>query len=167
MKGIKKIFAVLFALTLLLCGCGAGGNNAEAESEAANVDLEAFYNSLKEEFGWEDAYFAEMDDELMEAFYPGLNALNAKQLIVKMPNMSAVVNEYVFAEYENEEDAAAAAEILQERVTMQAEGGAWYPESMEQWGKATVLTNGNYVAMIAGGEQQAAIEEMWNAQFQA
>ena len=44
-----------------------------------------------------------------------------------------MVNEIVLAECGTEEDAATAASILQDRVDAQAEGGAWYPESMETW----------------------------------
>ena len=49
---------------------------------------------------------------------------------------------------------------------MQAEGGAWYPESMEAWGKGTVDQQGTYVAMIASAEYQDDIAARWQALFQ-
>ena len=79
--------------------------------------------------------------------------------------MSSVVNEVVFAQCKSEDDAASAAEILQSRADAQAEGGAWYPESMEAWGKAKVIQNGTYVAMIASAEHQTEIEDAFNALF--
>ena len=89
----------------------------------------------------------------------------AKQLLVKAPLMSSVVNELVLVECETAEDTQKAVEILQDRVDAQAEGGAWYPESMEAWGKAKVVQNGNYVAMVASAEHQDEIVEQFNDLF--
>lgn len=47
----------------------------------------------------------------------------------------------------------------------QAEGGAWYPESMETWSNAQVVQNGTYVAMIATADHQEEIAEQFNALF--
>ena len=58
-----------------------------------------------------------------------------------------------------------AASILQDRVDAQAEGGAWYPESMETWSNAQVVQNGTYVAMIATADHQEEIAEQFNALF--
>ena len=62
-------------------------------------------------------------------------------------------------------DAGAAAAILQTRVDSQAEGGAWYPESMEAWGKAQVIQRGTYVAMIASASYQQEMADAFNALF--
>ena len=64
-------------------------------------------------------------------------------------------------------DAAQAAKILQTRIDSQADGDAFYPETIDQWKAAKVLQNGAYVAMIASGEHQTEIEDAWNAQFGA
>ena len=80
--------------------------------------------------------------------------------------MSSVVNEIVLAQCATEEDAAAAAAILQDRVDAQAEGGAWYPESMEAWSNAQVIQEGAYVAMVACAQNQAEIVEQFQQQFQ-
>ena len=47
----------------------------------------------------------------------------------------------------------------------QAEGGAWYPESMEAWGKAQVIQRGTYVAMIASASYQQEMADAFNALF--
>ena len=90
---------------------------------------------------------------MLEGSYPGLADVATKQLIAKAPMISAVVNEIVLAECGTEEDAATAASILQDRVDAQAEGGAWYPESMETWSNAQVVQN------------QEEIAEQFNALF--
>ena len=141
---MKKLFA-LAAVALTLCGlltaCGS-------KTETANdVDLTGFYNALAEKYG--------------------LGEISTKQLLAKSPVMSYAVNEYVFMQCETEDDAAKATEILQTRIDSQADGDAFYPETIDQWKAAKVLQNGAYVAMIASGEHQTEIEDAWNAQFGA
>ena len=106
-----------------------------------------------------------VEGEMLESYYPGLGDIATKQLVAKMPLMCSVVNEIVLVQCESEEDATEAASILQSRVDSQAEGGAWYPESMEAWSKGSVIQQGTYVAMIASAEYQSEIEEAFNAQF--
>ena len=155
-------------LTGLLAGCRS------KEEGSAQVDLSAFYTGLAEEYHWSedpqtsqegDLLMSSVEGELLESYYPGLADVATEQLIVKAPMMSSVVNEVVFAQCKSEDDAASAAEILQSRADAQAEGGAWYPESMEAWGKAKVIQNGTYVAMIASAEHQTEIEDAFNALF--
>jgi hypothetical protein len=166
---MKKTFAMLLAAILLLgvlagCGGSTGGNEP---AESVTVDLTAFYDGLSAEYEWVPEGMMDLaaDEEMLEAFFPGLKDIPVKQLVLRTPMMSAVVNEIALVECENEADAAKVAEILRGRVTAQAEGGAWYPESMEAWGKAAVLTHGNYVAMIANGGAQSEIEAKFNALF--
>ena len=107
----------------------------------------------------------DVEDELLDSYYPGLGEIPAKQLSVKAPMISAVVNEIVLMECEDQEGADEAAAILQDRVTTQAEGGAWYPASMEAWGNAQVVQQGTYVALIATDGTQNEIAEQFNALF--
>ena len=161
---MKKLMTLALAAIMMLglVGCGS------KKEEQANVDLTGFYNSLATEYGWDDNTMANLTDdpELLEMYYPGLSEINTTQLIAKAPMLSSVVNEFVFLQSETEEDAAKAAEILQTRITAQAEGGAWYPESMEAWGRGVVDQQGTYVAMIASAEYQEDITAKWQAQFQ-
>ena len=158
---MKKLYAVM-AAALLLCGlltaCGS-------KTETANdVDLTGFYNALAEQYGWGDDMM-DLDSDMLEMYYPGLGDIAAKQFLAKSPVMSYAVNEYVFMQCETEDDAAQAAEILQTRIDTQAGGDAFYPETIDQWKAARVMTNGAYVALIASGEHQAEIEDAWSAQF--
>ena len=161
---MKKLMTLALAAIMMLglVGCGS------KKEEQANVDLTGFYNSLATEYGWDDNTMANLTDdpELLEMYYPGLSEINTTQLIAKAPMMSSVVNEFVFLQCETVEDAAKAAEILQTRITAQAEGGALYPESMEAWGRGVVDQQGTYVAMIASAEYQEDITAKWQAQFQ-
>lgn len=168
---MKKAFLFLLsALTLMMTLTACGGETAEP---AAEVDLQGFYQSLteaySEDFNWND-YLVDIEDEMLETYYPGLSELTAKQLVAKMPMMSAAVNEFVFMQCETEEDAAKAAEIFQSRIDYQAgdennPGGAWYPESIEAWKKAAVIRHGSYVALIASTDYQDGVAEQFNALF--
>lgn len=160
---MKRICTLALALLMtgLLAACGGG-----KETETANdVDLTAFYAGLKDAYGWSDDYMADIEGEMLESYYPGLGDLQTKQLVAKTPQMSSVVNELVFAQCETEEDAGKAAAILQDRMDTQAQGGAWYPESMEAWGRGIVIQQGTYVAMIASAEHQDEIVDSFNQLF--
>ena len=154
---MKKNFGLLLALgmLLLLAGCG--------QKQQETVDLKAFYQQLEQKYdlsGNED-----ITKEMQENFYPGLSSYSFRQFVAKAPMISFQVEEYVFAQCQSEEDAAAVAQILQKRINDQANGGAWYPESVESWEKAKVLTHGEYVAMIASATAQAEIEQSFNELF--
>ena len=164
---MKKSVSLLLALVLLvgiLAGCG--GTKEEAK-EPVNVDLTAFYEELTAAYEWVPEGMMDLaaDKEMLAGFFPGLESINTKQLVIMTPMMSAVVNEIALVECESEADAAKVAEILRERIKVQAEGGAWYPESMEAWSKADVLVQGTYVAMIANGQAQDEIEAKFNDLF--
>jgi len=107
----------------------------------------------------------EIEGEMLESAYPGLSDIPTEQFVAKMPIMSSVVNEMVFLQCRTEEDAANAAAILQDRIDVQADGGAWYPESMEAWGNGIVIQQGTYVGLIASAEHQDEISEKFNQLF--
>ncbi|WP_455581383.1 DUF4358 domain-containing protein [Dysosmobacter sp.] len=152
------LLALLSAALLSACG-------GKDETATPDVDLTDFYEDVKEEYGWSDGYMTDIEGELLESYYPGLGDISLKQLVAKAPMMSAVVNEMVFLQAETEEDAAAAAAILQDRIDLQAQGGAWYPESMEAWGRGIVIQQGAYVCMVASAEHQDEISEGFNNLF--
>ena len=157
---MKRILTLALSALLtmgLLTACGG----QEGDAEEAQVALNSLYAGWAEEYHWtEDAASSTEDDlllmnvegETLESYYPGLAELATEQLVAKAPMMSSVVNEIVLVQCGNEEDAAAAAAILQERADAQAEGGAWYPESMEAWSNAQVIQEGTYAALIASSQ---------------
>ena len=160
---MKKLFA-LVAVALTLCGLlTACGSKTETTND---VDLTGFYNALAEKYGWGDDMM-DLDGEMLEMYYLGLGDIAAKQFLAKAPVMSYAVSEDVFLQADSEQDAAQAVKILQTRIDSQADGDAFYPETIDQWKAAKVLQNGAYVAMIASGEHQTEIEDAWNAQFGA
>lgn len=161
---MRRWTALTCALLLMLSLLSACGGKEESAG-MVNVDLGEFYAQVEQNYEWNNGYMADIEGELLDSYYPGLTDIAAKQLIAKAPMMSSVVNELVFMECENVDDASAAAAILQDRVKMQAEGGAWYPESMEAWSKAIVIQQGPYVCMVASAEHQDEISQGFNDLF--
>ena len=147
-------------LTGVLTACGGTG-----KTETVDVDLKAFYDTIEETYGWNNGYMVDIEGDMLESYYPGLSEIPTKQFLAKAPMMSGVVNEVVLMQCESEDDAAKAVTILQQRITDQAEGGAWYPESMEAWSRGQVIQNGTYVAMIASAEFQSTWADDFNALF--
>ena len=165
---MKKTLSLLLAAMMLLAVMAGCGGTKEETKEPVNADLTAFYDELTAEYEWVPEGMMDLaaDKELLASFYPGLEAVNCKQLVIKTPMMSAVVNEIALAECESEADAAKVAEVFRERVKVQAEGGAWYPESIEGWqNNSRIVTNGNYVMMIAWALCDDAVAD-FEAKFQ-
>lgn len=169
---MKKLLTLALSALLTMSLLTACGGETTPQND---VDLTAFYNTLAEEYGWvedaassgpDDVLMSNIEGDLLESYYPGLADVATEQLIAKAPMISAVVNEIVLAQCATEEDAATAASILQDRVDAQAEGGAWYPESMETWSNAQVIQEGAYVAMVACAQHQAEIVEQFQQLFQ-
>ena len=115
MKKLALGLAVLLTVGLL-AACGS-----QTAQEEKDVDLTAFYTELAGKYSWvEDAASSGSDDllmtsiegEMLESYYPGLSDLATVQLVAKMPMMSSLVNEVVFAQCGSEEDAEAADEVF-------------------------------------------------------
>ena len=160
---MKKSMTILLALVLALGTLTACGN--QADSEAVDVDLPAFYTELEEKYQWGENYMVDIEGEMLENYYPGICDIPVAQFVAKAPMMSSVVNELVLMQCQSEEDAAEAAAILQTRAETQAEGGAWYPESMEAWSKAQIIQHGAYVAMFASASYQQEMVDGFEALF--
>ena len=159
MKRVLTFTMTLLLAMSLLTACGSSGK------QEPEVDLTAYFTQMVKDAGLDENYMTDLEGEMLESYYPGISDISTKQFLAKAPMMSGVVNEMVLMQCENEEDAGKAAAILQERIDTQAEGGAWYPESMEAWGNGQVIQHGTYVAMIASAGFQSAWADDFNALF--
>lgn len=165
-KWMNLTLTLAAMLTLTACG-GSGGD----QTETRDVDLTEVYASMEEVCDWwTDGYMEDLSEEMLDLYYPGLSELEPKQLIARTPMMSAAVNEVVLVECRTGEDADKAQEILQGRIDYQVgddtnPGGAWYPESIEQWEKTTVQRQGNYLALLAVTDTQSQLEDIFNQAF--
>lgn len=169
---MKKLMTLTLSLLMLLALTACGGGSGSGETETKDVDLNTVYASMEEVCDWwADGYMEDIPQDMLELYYPGLDALEAEQLIARTPLMSGVVNEVVLMKCKSSEDADKAQEILQARIDYQVgddtnPGGACYPESIEQWKKTTVQRQGNYLALLAVAETQSQLEDIFNQAFE-
>lgn len=194
-KMISAILALTMMLCLVACGGNNDNNNDKNDNNVNNnvnqnvdtnenetpdedvagtpdedvaetPDLTKFYQDYMTSLGEGNApMMMPADPDTLEAFYPGLAAIATKQAVVELAAMSAVAFEFALIEVENAEDVEAVKAILEARKAYQVDGGAWYPETIASWEKAEIIVNGNVVALIAAGEQQADAVAAFNALF--
>jgi len=161
---MKKTLTFVLAMTMLLVMAACGGKDDNAAKEAP--DLTKYYEDFMASLGEGNApAMMELDADMTEAFYTGLNEIETSQKLIQAAAMSAVAYEFALVETANADDAAKVQEIFQARKDAQINGGAWYPETIAAWEKAEVIVNGNVVALIVAGEQQADAVEAFNALF--
>ena len=145
-----------------------GGTEEAPEDSPKEIDLTAFYNTLREENTWPELMNVTEDanmKELLDSYYPGLAEIAAKQRRVYIAAISAAVGEIALVEVENAEDVQAVEDIFQARIDYQVgddatPGGAWYPETIEGWKtKSRIVSHGNYVMLAVGDASASAVEE--------
>lgn len=152
---MKKLIAMLLALTCVLALTACGGREGDFDEQAP--DLNQYYEDFMATLGADNTpAMMDLEGENLDAFYPGLSSYGTKQAVVKAAAISSVPFEFALVELEKESDAEAVADLFQARVDSQAQGGAFYPETIASWEKAQVLTKGRVVALICAGDQQEA-----------
>ena len=141
---MKKLLCVLLAVmtVLALAACGdktPQQNGGQQDQPAQSVDLKKAAEDAIASIGNEDiVLMPEEDTDSIEAQYPGLTAVETKQLVVYWPPVVEVTNGA---------DAETVRGILQQRVDNAANDTA-YPENAPAWkNNSAVTVNGNYVVM--------------------
>ena len=166
---MKRIFAIALAcvMTLSLAACGGGDKPAAStpsQEPSFGADLTAFYNEIMSA-AEEGPMMMDLaaDAEMLEVMYPGLGAIETKQLVVASPAMSAVAIEFAFAEVANAADVEAVKAIFQSRIDAQVNGGAWYPETIEGWkNNSEIVVIDNYVCLFVCSEKDGMIDAFRN-----
>ena len=145
-----------------------GGTDSTETETSEEINLSAFYNTLREGNIWPELMDLTTDanmKELLDSYYPGLAEIAAKQRRVYIAALSAAVGEFALVEVENAEDVQAVEDIFQARIDYQVgddatPGGAWYPETIEGWKtKSRIVSHGNYVMLAVGDASASAVEE--------
>jgi len=141
-----------------------------ATDQPADIEAARRADGYRNRWFMDPLYKGRFPEDMLELYYPGLAALEPEQLIARTPVMSAAVNEVVLVKCKSSEYADKAQEILQARIDYQVgdetnPGGAWYPESIEQWEKTTVQRQGNYLALLAVADTQSQLEDIFNQAF--
>ena len=162
-----KLISLLLAaamMLMLLTGCGnpavpettapatAAPTERAPETTAPQAelpDLETLYNQgieVLNQMG-DDApiLFPETDVNYLENFYPGLAAVELKQLYAGVAPVTNAPFEIILVEVANEADVQTVLDIFQARVDRES-GDSTYPENAEAWmNKCRITNRGNYV----------------------
>ena len=145
---MKKILLLLLALTVSVAFFGCG----EKESgPAAGTPLSSFYDAVLAAQP-EDAepliFFEESNPDLINSFYPGLEAIELNQQAFYMPPIATHPCEIVLVEVKDAENVQTVADIFKARIALGADNTT-YPESAAGWQQyAQVQQSGNFVCMI-------------------
>ena len=161
---LAMMMAVVCALTMLTA-CGSKEETTPAPDSAFSVDLNRFYTEIMDA-AEEGPMMMDLtaDAELMEVMYPGLGAVETKQLELASPAMSAVAVEFAFAEVANAADVETVKNAFQTRIDAQVSGGAWYPETIEGWkNNSEIVVIDNYVCLFVCAEKDGMIEALRNS----
>ena len=154
---MKKLMSIALALALALSLAACGGSGSQ---EAP--DLQAYYDNFMTSLGDEAPMMMEITDEFLDTTYPGLSDCALRQRVLYAAAISAVAFELALVEVEDAADAETVREIFQARIDSQVSGGAMYPATVEAWENGEIITGGNVVALIVGGEYQAELVEGLN-----
>ena len=161
---MKRIVSAILTVTLVFALIACGGTN-DGQSGKPAPDLQQYYDDFMASLGDNAPMMMAIEGDMLEAAYPGLSAYTLKQSVLQMAGISAVAYEMALVETESETDAQAVKEIFEARVDSQIQGGAMYPATIEAWENASVIQNGNVVALILAGEDQTAAVDAFNALF--
>lgn len=137
----------------------------EEPAAPAKVDLAAFYETIFTDPANAPAMLP-MEAETLDAFYPGLNAIQLSQKVAYMPMMTAVPCEIVMVECANAADVSNVKAIFQARINSQVNDQLNYPMVIEAWEtEARIVTNGSFVALFVVSGMTDQVVNSFNALF--
>ena len=154
---MKRTVSLLLALCLVLALTACGGSR----KNAFTTDLAAFYESqVTEDF----PMMMEVTDDLIEGIYPGLGDVERSQTVLYIAAISAAPCELAMVEVANPGDVDTVKDIFQARIDSQIAGGAWYPDTIEQWQKnARIVVRGSCVCLFVVPDGLGSPADAFNA----
>ncbi len=156
----KWIPTLLAALTLFsLAACGRSGGGA-----AFSADLTAFGETLFQ--GDEAPMVMPVEGEMIEATYPGLEAVERKQTVLLTAAINITAAEAAMVEVANAADVDKVKDIFQARIDYQTGAGndpgtppgAFYPGPVAVWEKnSEIVVKGNTVCLFVGDNKDEMV----------
>ena len=142
----------------------SSGADSSSSAPASSVDLSDFYSTLSGKYEF-PSFMALADQEITDNFYAGLTGVSTQQRLVYANMMSMNMGELVLVQVMDSKDVDTVKGILQARIDMMIDGGAWYPEPTELWTNSSrVVSNGNYILMVVNENCDAIVSD-FNALF--
>lgn len=145
-----------------------GKDETLSQPSVSRPALSDFFAQLQGTYDGLGAMLA-MDGELLENYYPGLNEIDSIEEILIQETMISTSNVAVglvkLKEDASLEDVLAVQDVFQTRMTAQADGGAWYPESCETWKQGILTSVSNCVGMFVSPENAQDMADDFIAAF--
>ena len=162
---MKKFTAFLLGVVMLLSLAACGGKDSAPPPKEA-PDLNQYYEDFMATLGEDNTpAMTDLEGEYLDQLYPGLSAIETKQLVIKTAMISAVPYEFALVEVANAGDVQAVSDIFQARIDYQIETVAYYPMTIEGWQKAQIITHDNVIALICANEEQSQAAEAFDKLF--
>ena len=163
---MKRITSLLLALVMLLALAGCGNSaNGGSSSAVKSADLSAVLEDVTSK---QEAAMETLPADALETFYPGISDIETKQCTGATALISAVASEILLVEVTNADDVAKVEEIMNARISYPvgdgtSPGGAWYPETMDQWeNNSRVVSVGNSVMLVVMDNADEIVTEFQN-----
>ncbi len=130
--------------------------------------LEEFFTTLQGSYEGLDAMMV-IEGELLDNYYPGLSSIAAVEEILVQETMMSTANVAVglvkLSDTATLDDVLAVTNIFQNRITAQAEGGAFYPESCETWEKGVTTSVTKCVGMFVYPDNAQEMADLFTETF--
>lgn len=121
-------------------------------------DLTAFYNTMFPEAVASGLTLVPMEGDMLEYAYPGLAAMDLKQMVVYGPLMSAVAYEIALVEAPDAATAREVKALLDSRISNMQNDQGNYPAVTEMWQtSAYAEEDGNYLMLVVGENAQEEV----------
>lgn len=136
--------------------------------EAQIPSLQDFFTTLQGSYEGLNAMMV-LEGELLDNYYPGLSSIAAVEEILIQETMMSTSNIAIGLVKLNDaatlDDVLAVQDILQGRITTQAEGGAFYPESCETWEKGVTTSLSNRIGMFVYPDKAQELADLFTEAF--
>lgn len=138
-------------------------------TDAADLPaLEDFFATLQGSYEGLGAMMV-IDGDLLDNYYPGLSGIAAVEEVLIQETMMSVANVAVglvrLSDDATFDDVVAVTDVLNARITAQADGGAWYPASCETWEQGVVTSVSGYVGMFVYPDDAQAMADLFTQTY--
>lgn len=129
----------------------AGESAQPAAPVSGQPSLSSFFSTLQGKYDSLDSLMV-LDSQLLDTYYPGLSSVASVEEVLIQEPMISISNMAVglvkLSDDATMDDIIAVTNALQGRITDQANGGAFYPQSCEIWGQGVTASVSNVVGMF-------------------
>ncbi|MDE7262045.1 MAG: hypothetical protein K2N78_08330 [Oscillospiraceae bacterium] len=138
------------------------------QNPSSSASLSSFFSTLQGKYDGL-SNMTVLDGQLLDSYYPGLTGIAAvEEVVIRETSMSTAnmaVGLVKLSDSATVDDILAVQSVLQSRITTQANGGAYYPESCETWENGVITSVSNCVGMFVYPDGAHAMANLFTDTF--